>query len=137
MGYLSHLTIESGPLRKRMHRWAPVVALSVVVSVSSLVSLSDAAASTTPKLKISPSTIFYPCSEGNVKFTAKGFPANKKVQLHSGSVGGPTVAKITVNSSGKGSTTIDFENVAAGSYPYYAVHGSATATSTLTIEDCP
>ena len=105
--------------------------------LGSLVLTPALAAAATPTLTIKPSTIYYPCSEGNVKFTVKGFAADKTVKLRSGSATGPVAAKITTNSSGKGKTTIDFSNLAAGSYPYYAVQGATSATSTLTVEDCP
>jgi hypothetical protein len=114
-----------------------VAAIGVASSFSFLMALPGVAAASTPTLKISPSTIYYPCSEGNVKFTVKAFAANKKVKLHSGSSSGPKVATITTNASGKGSVTIDFNNVAPGSYPYVAVRGATSATSTLTIGECP
>jgi hypothetical protein len=114
-----------------------VAAIGVVSSFSCLMTLPGVAAAATPTLKISPPTIYYPCSEGNVKFTVKAFGANKKVKLHSGSSSGPKVATITTNGTGKGSVTIDFNDVAPGSYPYVAVQGSTSATSTLTIGECP
>jgi hypothetical protein len=112
--------------------------LAATVFISALTVLSGAASATSPKLTITPSEIYYPCSEGNVTFSVKGFGADKNVKLHSGSASGPKVAVITTNASGKGKTIIDFNNVPAGSYPYYAVQsGGLSANATLTIGDCP
>lgn len=111
--------------------------LATALFISALTVLSGAASATSPKLKITPSEIYYPCSEGNVTFAVKGFGADKKVKLHSGTASGPKVATITTNASGKGSTVIDFNDVMAGEYPYYAVQGGLSANATLTIGDCP
>src|ERR1022692_566838 len=77
-------------------RWrivAPSV-LTAAVFISALTALPGPASATSPKLTITPSEIFYPCSEGNVTFAVKGFGAGKKVKLHSGSAAGPKVAVI-------------------------------------------
>ena len=118
---------------------SPMVAgLVVAVSVSALVALPAVAQAASPKLKITPSSIYYPCSEGSVTFAVKGFGADKKVKLHSGSATGPKVAVITTNGSGKGSTVIDFNNVMPGMYPYYAVQGTRlSANATLDVGTCP
>jgi hypothetical protein len=113
------------------------VATALLFSTSFAIPDVAGAVSATPSLKITPSEIYYPCSEGNVKFAVKGFAADRKVKLNSGSATGPTVATIKTNSAGRGSTTLNFNNVPAGSYPYYAVQKSTTATATLTIGDCP
>jgi hypothetical protein len=90
-----------------------------------------------PKLTITPSEIYYPCSEGNVTFAVKAFADGKKVALHSGSKTGPKVATITTNSKGSGKTVIDFTNEPPGSYPYYAVLSKESARATLMIGTCP
>ena len=123
----------------RVHR--RVIASSVLaaaVLLSALMVLPGVAAATSPKLTITPSTIYYPCSEGNVTFVVKHFGAAKKVKLHSGSATGPKVAVITTNASGAGSTVLNFTNTMPGSYPYYAVQsGGLSAHATLTVGTCP
>jgi hypothetical protein len=111
--------------------------LAIAVLFSALVVLPGVAAGTSPKLTITPSTIFYPCNEGNVTFAVKHFGADKTVKLHSGSATGPKVAVITTNASGKGRTVLDFTNTMPGSYPYYAVEGGLSANATLTVGTCP
>lgn len=59
------------------------------------------------------------------------------MKLHSGSATGPKVAVITTDTSGAGSTVIDFNNTLPGSYPYYAVQGGLSANATLTVGTCP
>lgn len=115
---------------------ALVLFVATGISASILLSPLPAAASS-PSLKITPSEIYYPCSEGNVKFTVKGFAPDKKVKLRSGSTTGTVAATIKTSSSGKGSATIDFSDVMPGSYPYYAVQGGSSATATLTVGECP
>lgn len=112
--------------------------LTAAVFVSALAVLSGPASAASPKLTITPSEIYYPCSEGNVTFAVRGFGADKKVKLHSGSATGPKVATITTNASGKGHTIIDFNNVMPGTYPYYAVQGvGISANATLEVGTCP
>jgi hypothetical protein len=94
-----------------------------------------------PKLTITPSTIYYPCNEGNVTFAVKHFGAGKKVKLHLGSTAGPKVAVITTNASGEGSTVVDFTNTMPGSYYYFAVQsekdGELGAGAPLNVDTCP
>lgn len=125
------------PASARRRMILPTV-LTAAFFVSALTVLAGPASAASPKLTITPSEIYYPCSEGNVTFAVKGFGADKKVKLHSGSATGPKVATITTNESGKGSTVIDFNNVAPGMYPYYAVQGEGTsANATLEVGTCP
>jgi len=134
------------PIDARQSRELPVTrtrrviascVLAIAVLCSALVLLPGVAEATSPKLTITPSTIYYPCSEGNVTFAVKHFSADKKVKLHSGSATGPKVATITTNASGKGSTVLDFTNTMPGTYPYYAVQGGLSANATLTVGTCP
>jgi hypothetical protein len=130
----------------RVHRILPLTRRRMIASsglaaamlISALTLLPGVATATSPKLKITPSTIYYPCAEGNVTFAVKGFGADKKVKLHSGATNGPIAAVITTNGSGKGSTIIDFTNLMAGTYPYYAVQsGGLSANATLDVGTCP
>lgn len=114
-----------------------VASLTTLVAASTVIIFPAVASATTPALTIKPSEIYYPCSEGNVKFSVKAFAADRKVKLRSGSTSGTTVATIKTNARGGGSVTIDFNNVTPGSYPYYAVQGSTSATATLTVGECP
>jgi len=122
----------------RRGRLAVIGLLAPAVLLSALVISPGVAAAASPKLTIKPSEIYYPCSEGNVTFTIKGFGKDKKVKLREGSAKGTKVATISTNSSGKGATVIDFTDTMPGSYPYYAVQSSTVmANATLTIGECP
>jgi len=90
-----------------------------------------------PKLTITPSEIYYPCSEGSVTFAIKAFAADKKVSLRFGSATGEKVGTITTNAKGSGKTVMDFNDTAPGNYPYYAVSGKTSAEATLEVGTCP
>jgi hypothetical protein len=117
---------------------APVTLASFVLFSGLVVAPSMADANSGATLTITPSTIYYPCSEGNVTFSVTGFGADVKVKLHSGSATGPKVGKITTNGSGAGSKVINFTDTMPGSYTYYAVEkGGTKANATLAVGTCP
>jgi hypothetical protein len=113
--------------------------LTTAMLLSVFVLLPAAGAATGPKLKISPATIYYPCSEGNVTFKVVRFTFDHEVNVHLGSPSGKHVATMRTNSSGTGDVVVDFTDTAPGSYTYYAVsHGKGpTASAVLTVGECP
>lgn len=130
---------EVGPLTPAPSRRRAVVtgAMAVALFISFLTVASGTASASSPKLTITPSEIYYPCSEGGVDFAVKGFGADKKVKLHFGSATGPKEGNLTTNASGKASKVKDFDNTPPGSYTYYAVGGGVSANATLVVGACP
>ena len=72
------------PASSRRRMILPTV-LTAAFFASALTVPAGPASAASPKLTITPSEIYYPCSEGNVTFAVKGFGADKRVKLHSGS----------------------------------------------------
>ena len=117
--------------------WA-VAASVVAVGLAAGVGMTRAESATAAaKLRINPSTIYYPCNEGNVTFTVSNFAPSSQVTVEIGSSSAAPAFYIQTNSSGAGSTTDSFSNYYPGSYKIYATGSGLKASRTLTVGVCP
>jgi hypothetical protein len=95
------------------------------------------AAAPKPKLTITPSSIYYPCSEGNVKFSVRGFPATTAVSLRLGSTAAVALRTIDTNANGFGKATVAFSGYYQGYYTFYATGATTTVRHVLEVGVCP
>jgi hypothetical protein len=117
---------------------ASVVGVCLVVG-GVLAPMLASAATPTPRLKITPSSMYYPCSEGDATFSVKGFAPTSQVTLRVGSAQATPASVIDTNSSGAGSVVLSFEGYYPGYYTFYAT-GNGTGKTVhhlLNIGECP
>lgn len=122
----------------RSRRWAAMTSVFAACLTLSVFFVPAASATVdTARLKITPSEIYYPCSEGSVTFKVTGFPASSRVTLEIGSSTATPAASIETNTGGSGSTSLSFSNYYPGDYVFFATGSSLQAHKTLTIGECP